>query len=323
MRVGFLGVAHIHAHQYAEALGGLAEIGGVWDREPERAAEFVRLHGGRVVDEPAELAATADALILASETAHHPHDADAALQLRLPVLCEKPLATTLSDAEKMVKAFHKAGLLLAVAFPCRFIPVFRRLKEMLERGELGEVVVLHGRNRGKQPGGWFCDARLSGGGAIIDHTVHLVDLVRWLTHQEPTEVFALTAQRDTSLAVEDSGLVAIRFSGGIPLTIDCSWSRPRDYPVWGDVALKMVTTKATVEADGFGQTLLLWGERPGSHESVFWGEDMNRLMLEAFLKSVEAGELVSPLAGGEDGYQAQRVVEAAYKSVRSGKVEQV
>lgn len=323
MRVGFLGVAHIHAHQYAEVLNKVAEIGGVWDRDPERAENFVRLYGGKTVYEPSQLAELSDTLIIASETIFHPQDVDVALELGLPTLCEKPLATCVKDAAKIADSVRKKGLLFGVAFPCRFLSVFKRLKERFSRGEFGDVLAIYGRNRGKQPGGWFRDARLSGGGALMDHIVHLVDLARWLTSQEPTKAYALTSRRDTSLTVEDVGLVALQFSGGLVMTLDCSWSRPREYPFWGDVVMKLVTTEATIEVDGFGQTVSLFGEGPGLHRSVFWGEDMNRQMLETFLRSVKAGKLLSPLAGSEDGYQAQRVVEASYRSARSGKPERV
>ncbi len=323
MRIGFLGVAHIHAQRYGEVVRRVGQVGGVWDREEERARRFAKAFSTVAVAEPEALGEMCDALIIASETVYHPEDGETALKLGLPVLCEKPLAVDAERAAKMVRRFSDAGVLLACAFPFRFLTPFRRIRDLVASGDLGEVVAVYARNRGKQPDGWLCDGRLAGGGAITDHTVHLIDLARWISGQEPEEVFALTAQRDPSLTVEDTALLAVRFSGGLNMTIDCSWSRPRDYPIWGDVGMKLVATGGVVEVEGFGQDVALFGEKKGSHKRVFWGDDMDSLMIEAFVASVEAGRLCAPLAGGEDGYQAQRVVDAAYRSVRSGRVEKV
>src|SRR5947209_6613557 len=76
------------------------------------------------------------------------------------------------------------------AFPCRYSPVMQKLKAMIDSGSAGKVLAFRGTNRGRNPGGWFIDRQLSGGGAMIDHTVHVTDLMRWLLRDEVKEVYA-------------------------------------------------------------------------------------------------------------------------------------
>lgn len=68
--------------------------------------------------------------------------------------------------------------------------VGRRVKQALEQGQTGEVLAIKGTNHGRMPGGWFTDPDLAGGGAVLDHTVHVADLIRWLLGKEFTSVYA-------------------------------------------------------------------------------------------------------------------------------------
>ena len=111
------------------------------------------------------------------------------------MLSEKPLATTVDDARAMIAACRDAGVQLHVAFVSRFLPHVRSIKKAMDSGSLGEVIGLRAGNRGRPPlpphyPAWITQARESGGGALIDHSVHLTDLVRHLTGREVTSVAA-------------------------------------------------------------------------------------------------------------------------------------
>ncbi len=82
---------------------------------------------------------------------------------------------------------------------------------------------------------WFADKALAGGGAVMDHTVHLADLLRWYFDAEVVEVYAQVDNPfcRTEVEVDSAGLILATLSNGVIASIDCSWSRPRGYPRWG------------------------------------------------------------------------------------------
>ena len=84
----------------------------------------------------------------------------------------------------MIDACKANGVLLQTAFPVRYNTTVVRAKQMIDEGKLGRILAMKGTNRGRNPGGWFVDPELSGGGAVIDHTVHVADIMRWITGAE-------------------------------------------------------------------------------------------------------------------------------------------
>jgi predicted dehydrogenase len=169
--------------------------------------------GGRVrrgrVRRIGRLLADVDAVVVCSETCVTGRLWKRAARAGKHVLCEKPLATTPDDARAMVAACDKAGVQLMTAFPCRFSPAFEQLAEAVRRGDIGNVLAVRGTNRGRCPGGWFTDPALSGGGAVMDHTVHVTDLLRALLRSEPAEVFCEAGNGILHGDFDDTGFLAI------------------------------------------------------------------------------------------------------------------
>lgn len=79
---------------------------------------------------------------------------------------------------------------LQIAFPVRFSPPVQQLKAILDKDTLGRIYSVKTTNHGSMPGGWFVDKGLAGGGAVMDHTVHVIDLLRWFWNTKVTEVYA-------------------------------------------------------------------------------------------------------------------------------------
>src|SRR5699024_9456389 len=119
------------------------------------------------------------AIVVTSANAHHKDLVLEAARRGVHVLCEKPLATTVADAEEMVAACREAGVVLMTAFPVHFSPAVASLRSALADGALGELIGLTGTNNGKLPTArdWFTDVDLAGGGAMVDHTVHLAEIL--------------------------------------------------------------------------------------------------------------------------------------------------
>jgi predicted dehydrogenase len=208
------------------------------------------------------------------------------------------------------------------AYPVRFHPAFRSVREAVRGGDLGRVLAVTGTNNGKAPLAsrrWFVDRDLAGGGALMDHTVHLADLLDDLFGVQPAEVYAqvnrvLHAQ---DVDVETGGLLALRYADGVVATIDCSWSRPASWPTWGGLTLAVEGERGRLELDAFADHVEVFDDRAG----LLWdpvGVDLDALMLDAFLAAVRSGRPAQP--DGGVGYRTLQVVVAAYESVASGRV---
>jgi len=186
------------------------ELVGVADEDAARGRAFAERFAIRSFDSAeALLAEGLDGVIICSANRQHRGLTELAAQHTRHILCEKPIATTLADAEAMIAACAQTGTKLQIAFPVRFAPPVQRLRALLQSGALGRIYSLKTTNHGTMPGGWFIDRELAGGGAVIDHTVHVIDLLRWFFAAEVTEVYAEigVGLLHDGLAIDDAGML--------------------------------------------------------------------------------------------------------------------
>ncbi|MBC8142596.1 MAG: Gfo/Idh/MocA family oxidoreductase [Armatimonadetes bacterium] len=319
LKIGILGTAHGHADSYAEEVNAHpgAELIGVWDDNAERREASASKYGTAAFDTVDALCTATDAVIVCSENVYHRTLTETAARHGKPMLCEKPLATTPTDAHAMITDCEAAGVSLFTAFPCRFSPAFVALRDAAHRGDLGEILAVRGTNRGKCPFGWFVDTKLSGGGAVMDHTVHVADLLRVLLRSEVSTVFCEADNRMFSGDFDDTGIVNLTFESGVFATIDCSWSRPaQTFPTWGDVTLGVQGTRASVEMDMLAQGATLYNEGAARIQTLGYGSGIDGGMVAAFIHAMQTGE-PGDLATGTDGLRTVEIVAAAYESVRT------
>ena len=320
LKVGMISFAHGHAYSYFYSLRQIPEVQivGIADEVRSRVDSIVGEYGVPYFADYRELLAQdVDAVVICSENAHHAQMAIDAANAKKHVLCEKPLGTTLEEMERMIAACKDNGVQLMTAFPCRYLAAVVCAKEAVERGDIGDIVAIKGTNHGGNPGSWFVDKQLSGGGAVMDHTVHVMDLMNWLLQSKVTEVYAYAAtlfQED--LGVDDAGMVHIKFENGVFAALDTSWSRPKSFPTWGDVTMEIVGTKGVISVDGFAQHNDLYSEEAGKGLWTYWGDDMDTYMVRDFVRALLQGEPV-PVTG-EDGLRSTQVALAAYESVKLG-----
>ena len=319
MRVGLWSLAHMHAYSYLSSLRERedVELMGLTDEEGERGARAAAERGIPFYPDPDTLLSRVDAVIITSANADHRAMAERAAGAGVSVLLEKPIATTYEDGRAIVEAFARAGRTLAIAFPCPFSPAFQELLAAVHSGRLGRLLAMRTTNRGSMPGGFFIQLERSGGGAVIDHTVHVADLLRRLTRAEPTRVYAEVGHGLYHQEWDDSGLLSIDMSDGSVATLDCSWSRPKSYPIWGDVTLHVIGESGTADADLFGQHLHLYPAEEGRPRWLGWGSNLDALMIDDFVAAVRQGR--PPRSTGEDGLRALEVALAAYASAREGR----
>ena len=274
--------------------------------------------------------AALDAVSLAVPNCLHLPLTLAALDRGLHVLCEKPMAMNVAEAEAMKAAADRAGKTLMINFSFRFSEVSQALKQQVDAAALGQVyfgrTVWH-RFRGvPRPGSWFGRKEMSGGGPLIDLGVHRIDLALWLMgYPEPMSVSGSTHDRvasrlpaidDGTFTVEDLACGMIRFHNGASLLVETSWARNFEEPEF------MVTE--------------LYGDRGGlRHRNVNGGYDMtaevfvaeNEQLVKRELGCSAArvrssyGEFVDsileqrmPSATAEQGIAVQRILEGLYRS---------
>lgn len=316
MKVGVMSLAHIHAPAYVKLLSARTDV--TLAIADPAGAEVTESAGAEYHSTYESLLASGpDAVVVCAENTRHRTLVELAAAAGAHVLCEKPLATTTADATAMIEACETAGVALMTAFPVRFSPAFQSVRQLVSSGSLGDVIAAVGTNNGKLPPdgyGWFTDPELSGGGAMVDHLVHVADLLESLFSAQPKTVYAQSnrityAHQDR---VETGGIVSIEYANGLKATIDCSWNRPPAFPTWGGLTLQLVGSAGIVDVDPFAQAVTGFADR-AAHYS--WGDDLDALMLDEFLSAIAAGRRPQP--DGAASLRTVQIVEAAYQSAQA------
>jgi UDP-N-acetylglucosamine 3-dehydrogenase len=328
VRVGIVSFAHVHAPPYAGVLASLdaADFIGVADDDVSRGREAAERFGVRYFADARGLFDEVDAVVVCSENRNHARDAVTALESGVHVLCEKPISTTVEDAWAMIQTSADTGRQLRTAFPVRYLPAVGQAREIVRAGGLGRVLAVNGTNHGRIPGGWFIDPEMAGGGAVMDHTVHVADALRWLLDAEARSVYAEIGTFFGAEGIDDGAILTLELEGGVIAdgafaTIDPSWSRGEGYPTWGDVTLRITGTSGTLEVDAFAQRITTFDHEAKITAWTHTGEDMNVLMLEDFVRGVAEGSAAG--ASGVDGLRALEIVLAAYRSAEDNEPKRV
>jgi predicted dehydrogenase len=251
LRVGMISWAHVHAEFRAKALSEIpgTRIVAISDDDEQRGREAADRFGvsdfttdwRRIVERD-----DVDVVFVHSENARHAEQVVACAEAGKDVFCEKPIATDIADADRMVEAVERAGVDGTAAFVSRFSQEAERAKKIVDSGVLGEIVnarALIGlagiAEIGCPPSmvEWMLDPVLGGGGAWIDEGSHAVDLLRHLVG-DIDAVSALSAKRvKTSLDVEDVAVAIVSFENGALGEIATSWSLAVDIGMRNSIEL--------------------------------------------------------------------------------------
>jgi predicted dehydrogenase len=323
--LGILGCAHLpHAMSYARAATGLAStrLVAVFDESAavgHQLADRFRIPFVAAADELVALPGL-DAVVVCSETSSHRRLVELAANAGLHVLCEKPIATSLVDATAMIEACDRAAVQLHIAFVTRFYPVVQRVRHAILEGTLGEIIGVVGGNRGRPPlpptyAGWITDPARAGGGALIDHSVHVTDVMRHVTGLEVAAVGAEVDSRFWNAGVDDMAVLSLWFEGGAIGSVDPSWSVPANNPWHYDFYLRLLGTDGALAISDTTEAINVVGEvgRPGQ-VLVPFGVDIDAELLDAFVRSIQAGRRLDPCADGVDGIRALEVALAGYEA---------
>lgn len=180
-----------------------------------------------------------DAVYVATPNHLHRSAVEAAARAGKAVLCEKPMATTLADAEAMAASCRQAGVLYGTAFDQRHHPAHRALRDEIRAGRIGPVTAVRivyacwvGRDwsacRGQD--NWRIDAAKAGGGALMDLAPHGLDLVEFLLDEPVADVRALTQRRVQDYPVDDGALLIGRTRSGALVSLHVAYNCPEGLP---------------------------------------------------------------------------------------------
>jgi len=319
MKIGIISFAHMHAYSYINCFRKIENVTlvGIADDDQQRGEQVAKTNKiAYFKDYHDLLAQDMDAVVITSENAKHKEMTVAAAEAGKHILCEKPISTNRDDALAMIEACAKHQVKFQMAFPCRFSTPIIRAKEMIESGAVGDVLAINGTNHGKMPGGWFIEKKLSGGGAVMDHTVHVVDVMRWIMKSEVKSVYAEIDTRFHNIQIDDCGTLMMEFENGVFASLDPSWSRPPSYPTWGDVTLEVVGNKGTLFVDAFKQDIDIYSETETGHQYSFWGDNIDLQLVKYFVNCFRNKQ--TPDVTATDGLRALEVALAAYESARRG-----
>lgn len=312
-----------------------ANVAALCDCEIERAREKKKtfgLEGADCVGDWKKLVARKDIDAIFVNTPNYLHEemAVGAAENKKHVLVEKPITISVKAAENMIKAAKKNGAYLMVEQTQRFDPIHQAAKKFIDSGKLGKINMIRGRighagpeywSEGKAH--WFYDRKKSGGGAMIDVGVHILDLVRWFAGKKIIEVCANITTIEKKVPVDDNGSVLMRFEDGSIGHFEASWTT-RPYEV---LTFTYGQNGKLMTAIGSDKPILAKMAKVGK------GEDPNCLLedivpevgpgggwenaVHYFIDCVEKKE--RPFVSGEEGKETIKVILAAYESAKEGK----
>jgi predicted dehydrogenase len=357
MRVAIIGIgaiARLHARALADIPG--VELVAASCRTEEKGRAFAAEFGCVWHADAARMLRREqpDFVTVATPSGAHLEAVVAAARRGVHVICEKPLEISLRRIDRMLAAVEKAGITLGAIFPQRFNPVVATVHEAAAAGRFGSLAVAASYvpwwrdDAYYGPGRWQGTKALDGGGALMNQSIHGVDALQWIVGatmpglapgENPVEsVTALTAVRAHDagrLEVEDTCVAILRFKNGALGQLLAATSL---YPghwrrfLFGgrdgtaevleeQLVAWRFRTEATADAairDRFGKTS---GTSGGAADPMAIDYSCHTRNFQAFLDAVKAGR--RPALDGPEGRKAVAIVEACYKSARTGRSAKV
>jgi len=295
-------------------------------RDPQKAGETAQRYGiPHAFTSTEELCRCpqVDAVLVTGPDVLHCADVLTAIHAGKPVLCEKPMAMNAAECRQMVEAARRGRILLGVAHIFRFEESTALLREKIAGGVIGRPVLARaefsylGTGHGRA---WLYNRAVAAGGPVADVGVHCLDTLRFVLQDDPVRVAAMGRTDADSGDVEAVAALTLEFSRGTIATIMVSTRANYRSP------LEFVGSEAVLRADD-GMTVdrpvtvELWREQKMIASETVSNKLAYARQVDAFAAAVE-GKAGFP-APGEVGWQNQIVLDAAYRSMASGKTEPI
>lgn len=336
-RIGIVGCGFI-SQLHSRALKGIIKAGLVdaavvatHDVDRGRAAACAAAHGAPLVaHDVTTLLEAVDAVWICTPTSSHRALVEEAAVAGVAIFCEKPLATTVADAEAMAAAV--AAVPSQVGLVLRTSPAYSALVELVQSGDLGRPMTAVFRddqylpNQGQYASSWRADVTIAGGGTLLEHSIHDLDVLRWLLG-EVVSVSARTANFAGHPGIEDLAVATLVFESGAVATLTSAWHQILTRPSTRSLEVICERGIASVPSDEYEGPLHLLADA-GNHvrtvERPQWVSDLPidepwlryagayaPQALE-FLAAVAEGR--TPAPGLDVAVAAHRLADAVYRS---------
>jgi UDP-N-acetylglucosamine 3-dehydrogenase len=329
-RVGVIGAGAIaqHCHLPGYARNANVELAAFADpvkaRHAEMSERYPHMKGYKTHQEMLNKERL-DVVSICTPNKHHAQQTIDALEVGCDVLCEKPMSTSIVEADRMIAAARKTRKKLMIGFTHRFMEGPARCKEMLEKKQIGKPFMIRVRfaHGGPYPGwaksDWFYKKEMARGGAMLDMGIHAIDLCLWLLGP----IARVDAQAKTlmkKIEVDDNAILMLEFKSGALGYIEVGWtSKPgfTGFEIYGSEGslvcdyhngLKLCGGKASAGRD----SVLEWRTIDDKPAAGGWDVEIDRWMAV-----VQGHEKLT--MDGRAGRNALEVALAAYKASASGK----
>jgi len=311
VRIGIIGAGgisdtHVRA---ARSIDGVSVVA-VYGANAQKAAALAESAGAVAYsDFDAFLAHPMDMVAIGSPSGLHADQAIAAVRRGLHVLVEKPLDISTTKVDSLLHEAARAGVRVGVFFQDRMQPELVALKARLDAGEIGTPLFGLGQVRWYRPPEYYGTSRwrgtwaLDGGGALMNQGIHTLDLLVWLLGPV-TRVTGRTATRLHKIEVEDTAVGLLEFASGALGTIEATTAAFPGFPR----RLEITGTKGS----------LVYEDPP--RPAVVGDATPHRRVLEDFIEAIRTGR--KPAADGREGRRSVAVIEAIYRSAKSGQSEE-
>jgi len=327
VRIAVVGAGHVAqvAHIPAYRKNPDAELVAVVDDDPVKARRIREQAGfAEWYEDIADMLkqADVDAVDICTPNYLHAPMAIAALRAGKDVLCEKPLARSADEAQKMADAAEKYGRILMVAMNNRFREDVTTLHRIIKGGELGDIQIVKAgwlrRSVDWQDRSWFTEQGKAGGGALLDLGLPLMDLALWMSQlRKPNGVSCSVYGRKRRSDVEDSAASMVRFAGGASLMLEVNWNlrEKRDVvyvQIYGSKGAAMLNP-LTIQKSIHG---VLVNVTPDIDKRNYY-QHSYQAEIDHFLACV--GKKHKPRTSGVEAIRVLRILDAMYASAESGR----
>lgn len=308
----------MHASCYARIED--ARMVGISDIDQKQGEKLAERYKCRFYKNPDVLIAESEAQIIdiCTPTPFHKQFTLRAAQVGKHIICEKPIARTVEDADQMLKEVEKRKVLLLVGHMVRFSPEYIKIKELVQKGEVGNPAVIRTfRGAASPPTSWYWDVERSGG-ILVDLLIHDFDFLCW-TFGAVDTIYALNVSFDP-FQQKSVALVNLKFQVGSLAHVEGSWAHPKDFPfttkveVTGDKGLIQFDSRESVP-------VMLHKEGAKKEEDrvpeSLLAQDPYFMELKHFIQCVQGKE--KPRIYPQDAIQALEISLAALQSAKTGK----
>ena len=337
VRTGIIGCGKI-APLHAEALASLprSRFVAVCDPVVERAQGFAERFGvPRVFADPAAMLASGEVEAVCVCTPHPSHAelVVAAAEAGVHVLCEKPIAVRLSEADRMIAAARRTGVRFGVVFQRRFWPASRRLRAAIDAGKLGRLTLGESTSRLWRSQEYFASDpwrgkwATEGGGVLMNQAVHFVDLLQWFMGPAVEVVGRMaTLRHGAYVDVEDTVVATVAFVDGALASILAATTFDPNFGFRVAVHGSSGATASVWEMPEGRQGVNDVWTIPGEEElRAAWEREeadqpgfplFHKLQIAEFLEAVIEGR--DPAVTGEEARKSLEIILAIYHSSRTG-----